>query len=162
LLQFYHPDFIILDEPFTGLDPINTEILKEMILQENKRGATIVFSTHMMEKVEQLCEDIILINKGNPVIMGNLKEVKQKFKKNQIMINYQGNDEFLKDIPEIISYTKEKDDRYSIKLKEGESPHQVVEKAFQNGRLNEFTIVEPTLSSIFIESVKQQEKGDSK
>ena len=86
----HDPELIVLDEPFTGLDPINTRLLKDLILEQRERGATVVLSTHRMEQVEALCESICLIHQGRPVLTGNLAEIKAGYGRNTIAIEYHG------------------------------------------------------------------------
>jgi ABC-2 type transport system ATP-binding protein len=93
----HKPELIILDEPFTGLDPVNVNLLKDVMLELKNTGATIIFSTHQMEQVEKLCDAICLINKGEAVLHGPLSEVKAKFGKGRIQMRYEGKAAFLKD-----------------------------------------------------------------
>jgi len=91
----HDPDFVVMDEPFFGLDPVNAGILKDVLLEVKGRGKTILFSTHRMDQVEKLCDSICLINRGKPVLQGDLKEVKSRFGKNNVQIAYEGNGDFL-------------------------------------------------------------------
>lgn len=149
----HKPDLIVLDEPFFGLDPINANLLKDIILELNKEGKTVILSTHVMEKVEKLCRHICLINKGKKVLDGNLMDIKKKYGKNTVIISYEGKDNFLKDSPII-----EKMDRYSnyveLRLGRGADTQQLLEQAMKEARINRFEVVEPSLNEIFIELVE--------
>ena len=149
----HSPDLIILDEPFFGLDPINANLLKDIILELNEEGRTIILSTHMMEKVEKLCQNICLINKGREVLNGSLKEIKKKYGKNSVIISFDGKDDFLKNNPEI-----EKMDRYStyveVRLAKGADTQKLLARAMQQAAINRFEVVEPSLTEIFIELVE--------
>lgn len=95
----HDPDFIILDEPFSGLDPINTNLLKEIILEMKQKGKVIIFSTHLMEFAEKMCDHIAMIDKGQIIINGSLAEIKQKYSQKNVSLNYEGDISFLKGHP---------------------------------------------------------------
>lgn len=97
----HDPEFLILDEPFSGLDPINTNILKDIILELKEQGKIIIFSTHLMDFAEMMCDHIALINKGEIIEQGSLKEIKSKYSKNNIQLVYEGDIGFLKDHAEV-------------------------------------------------------------
>lgn len=147
----HEPKLIILDEPFSGLDPINTNLIKEEISQLKENGSTIIFSTHRMEQVEEICEDIALINKGSIILEGNIQEVKERFKKNLFQIRFEGS------MPAINS------DKFEIV---DEKPNELLVKNkrdYPNDLLNTFlksktTVLSykevlPSLNEIFIEKV---------
>ena len=100
----HDPDFVIMDEPFFGLDPVNASLLKDVMLELKKKGKTILFSTHRMDQVEKLCDSICLINKGKPVLQGALKQIKARYGKSNIQIEYDGNGAFLEQNPLVSSY----------------------------------------------------------
>jgi ABC-2 type transport system ATP-binding protein len=95
----HDPDFIILDEPFSGLDPINTNLLKEIILEMKKKGKVIIFSTHLMDFAEKMCDHIAMIDKGQIIVNGSLAEIKQKYSQKNVSLNYEGDISFLKGHP---------------------------------------------------------------
>src|SRR5205823_14981428 len=95
----HDPDFIIMDEPFSGLDPVNSALLKDVLLEQKKHGKTILFSTHRMDQVEKLCDSICLINQGKPVLQGALKGVKASYGKRNVQIEYEGDGAFLEHNP---------------------------------------------------------------
>jgi ABC-2 type transport system ATP-binding protein len=148
----HEPDLIILDEPFTGLDPINVNLLKDIIIEMKKAGKTVLFSTHRMEQVERLCDNICLINKGEKVLDGNLKSIKQQYGKNTIMLEYEGHLDFLNGAPAI----KKLDDygNYAeIKLNDGANAQELMKTIMNNVKVYKFEMVEPSLNEIFIEKV---------
>jgi len=153
----HDPDLIILDEPFGGLDPINTKLLKDVMLELRDGGKTIVFSTHRMEQVEMICDDICLINKGEAVLRGRLQDIKKEYGKNSIVLEYEGSIDFLKGNPGI-----EKIDDYGraaeIRLKETADPQEILKILAGRVRVGKFEIQEPSLNTIFIEKVGRSEQ----
>lgn len=148
----HEPELIILDEPFSGLDPVNTKLFKDIMLEMKKKGRTIVFSTHRMEQVEMICDNICLINKAERVLEGNLSQIKKQYGKNTVILDYDGEADFIKNFPEI-----EKIDDYGkfmeIKLKETSSPQDLLPKLVGKISINKYEVKEPTLNAIFIEKV---------
>jgi len=149
----HEPDLLILDEPFSGLDPINTNLLLEVIQELKAAGKTIIFSTHMMEQVERLCDDICLINRSQKVLAGNLRTIKREFGANKVAICYEGGTDFLHENGLI-----KKIDRYAshteVALAEGANSQQLLQLAIGSGAyISRFELVEPSLNEIFIEKV---------
>ncbi len=157
----HQPELIILDEPFSGLDPVNTKLLKDVMLEMKEKGRTIVFSTHRMEQVEMICDNICLINKAERVLEGNLSQIKKQYGKNTVILDYDGEAYFIKNLPEI-----EKIDDYGkfmeIKLKERSSPQDLLSKLAGKITINKYEVKEPTLNAIFIEKVGGKEVKDEK
>ncbi len=157
----HQPELIILDEPFSGLDPVNTKLLKDVMLEMKEKGRTIVFSTHRMEQVEMICDNICLINKAERVLEGNLSQIKKQYGKNTVILDYDGEAYFIKNLPEI-----EKIDDYGkfmeIKLKERSSPQDLLSKLVGKITINKYEVKEPTLNAIFIEKVGGKEVKDEK
>jgi ABC-2 type transport system ATP-binding protein len=148
----HEPDVLILDEPFSGLDPVSVNLLKSVILDLKERGKTIIFSTHQMEQVEQMCDDICLINKSTKVLGGSLREVKARFGKNTVILDYEGQNSFLGD--DLVKRVNRFPNYSEILLNEGADPQEVLRRALASGaRVNRFELVEPSLNEIFIESV---------
>jgi ABC-2 type transport system ATP-binding protein len=148
----HEPDFLIFDEPFSGLDPVSTDLLKNVILDLKKQGKTIIFSTHQMEQVEQMCDDICLINRSKKVLGGSLREVKKSFGRNTIVLDFEGDDAFLSD--DLIQRHNRFANYSEILLREGADAQEVLRRAVGAGvRVNRFELVEPSLNDIFIESV---------
>jgi ABC-2 type transport system ATP-binding protein len=149
----HEPRLLILDEPFTGLDPVNTNLLKDVILDLKDKGVTIIFSTHLMEQAEKLCESICLINKGRRVLNGTLSEIKRNFGGNRIRMRYQGNAAFLDDKSLVMSY-----DDYGqyVEIKPAQSvkPQMILTRALDEVAISLFEIADPSLNEIFISVVK--------
>ncbi|MBN1479043.1 ATP-binding cassette domain-containing protein [candidate division KSB1 bacterium] len=152
----HEPRVIILDEPFTGLDPVNTDVMKDVILDQKKNGATIIFSTHLMDQVEKMCEAICLINKGIAVLQGSLSEVKSRFGKNRVKLQFEGKADFLNDSALVASYD-EYNQYVELTPAAGVKPNQLLERAIQTATVQRFEISEPSLNEIFKTMVK---KGD--
>lgn len=151
----HQPKLLILDEPFSGLDPINSEMIKQEILELHKNGTTIIFSTHRMENVEEICNDIILINQGNIILEGNVNEVKQKFKQHIYHIKINKNLEQLKEI-ENLDIQQSEGNSFWIKLKENQTISQVVKYLFSKEiEIEEVKEILPSIHEIFISQVRQ-------
>jgi ABC-2 type transport system ATP-binding protein len=148
----HEPDLLILDEPFAGLDPINVNLLKDIMLELKNKGATLIFSTHMMEHAEKLCDYICLIDQGEKVLDGKLFDIKAQFGKNTIMLNLDGDTQFLSSlagIKKINDFNK----YVEIKLEEGTNPQDILKSLVEKVQINRFEIVEPSLYDIFLETV---------
>lgn len=150
----HNPQLLILDEPFTGFDPINQHEVKDLIISFISEGKTIILSTHQMELAEKLCEDILLIDNGRVVSSGKLSEIKKNFGGNNIRLGFNGDDNFLKEFSEIT-----KIDNYSsyseIQLEDNVEPSEFLKKIIGNVNVNHFSIVEPSLNKIFIDLIKK-------
>ena len=148
----HQPELIILDEPFSGLDPVNTKLFKDIMLEMKEKGGTIVFSTHRMEQVEMICDDICLINKAEMVLEGNLSQIKKQYGKNTVVLDYEGDASFIQNFPEV-----EKIDDYGkfmeIKLREKSDPQALLQNLVGKIAINKYEIQEPSLNAIFIEKV---------
>ncbi len=148
----HEPKLIILDEPFSGLDPVNSNLIKEEIYQLAKRGCTIIFSTHRMEQVEEICDQIILVNKGQKILDGTVNGVKQQYKDNLFHIG-------LQQVPQTIQSNyfeviKQENNILEVKIKEGATTNNVLQHFIQEGvGVTEFHEILPTLNDIFIKVV---------
>ena len=158
----HKPKLLIFDEPFSGFDPINANLIKDEILQLNKEGATVIFSTHRMESVEELCEYITLINKSNKILDGNLDEIKKDFKtntfevavnapdakslENKLKLEYETFDPTFRTIGDNL--------RMNIRLVSGQNSDKLINLLNSNSRLIHFKEVIPNVNEIFINSVK--------
>ncbi len=149
----HNPQLIILDEPFSGLDPVNSNLIKDEIFNLAKNGATIIFSTHRMEQVEEICNHIALVNKGKKILDGTVKEVRQAFKENLFSI---GADQLPSNLSEAPFELKGKQkDSFVIKMKEGASANHVLHYLLQNGsNIHSFNEILPSLNEIFIKLVE--------
>jgi len=148
----HDPEFIIMDEPFAGLDPVNSDLLKNVLLDLKKQGKTILFSTHRMDQVEKLCESICLINRGASVLQGNLKQVKAQYGKNTVQIQYEGNGNFLQGNPLVQSFS-DYGNHVDVQLAKGADPQQLLRAAMEHSRVSKFELMEPPLEQIFIDVV---------
>ncbi len=152
----FDPKLLILDEPFLGLDPVNSKLLKEVLLEMKQNGVTIIFSTHQMESAEKLCDEIILIDKGKTVLSGNLKSIKSTAGSHNIHLKYKGNSDFLKNSSLINKY----DDFgqfVEIKLQKDADPQAFLQEIAPQIEISRFEILEPSLNDIFISTVSKQE-----
>ena len=149
----HDPDLLILDEPFSGLDPVNVEFMIEVLAELKARQKTIIFSTHLMETAERLCNDIILINKSRRVIGGSLREVKESYGTNLIAFRGSGADAILTDhslVAKMVSHSDEQE----LHLADGVTSGQLLRALVDGGALiTKFEIKEPSLNDIFIEKV---------
>ena len=149
----HDPKLIILDEPFSGLDPVNANLIKDEIFNLAKNGATVIFSTHRMEQVEEICKHIVLVNKGQKILDGTLADIKNDFKENIYSINADSIPEQI--FSSLFEVVKHKSDRLLIKLKEGVKPNEVLQY-FINEKIemHSFNEVLPSLNEIFIKLVE--------
>ncbi len=152
----HEPDLLIMDEPFSGLDPANALELKNVLLEQKKAGRTILFSTHRMDQVEMLCDDICLINHGRSVLQGNLAQIKAGYGKRSIQIQYEGTLPFLDDKTLVESHNNY-GNYVEAKMAPATDSQQLLELALKSARVNRFELVEPSLEQIFIATVKSTE-----
>jgi len=150
----HEPELLILDEPFSGLDPVNANVLKDIMLDFHRRGHTVVFSTHMMEQVEKLCEHICLINKGRVVLSGTLAAVKKQYGHNGVSVRFAGDGAFLKTLPEVASFQDNGNELF-LRLHDGAQPARVLDAARGRVEILRFEIAEPSVHDIFIERVSE-------
>ncbi len=151
----HEPQLLILDEPFTGLDPINTQLLKDIIIEMKNEGRTIVLSTHLMDQVEKLCERICLINKGQKVLEGRLADIKLDFSKNVVSLRYIGERRDIEMCPGVEKVT-DFGQELSVTLREGVDPNDLLRYALERGRVERYEIGEMSLHDIFIAKVKAE------
>lgn len=148
----HRPKLLILDEPFSGLDPINVEMLKQAVLDIKAQGTSIVFSSHQMEHVEELCEHLCILQKGKPVVHGALGEIKRSFGKKNLIIHADIPLEFLRDYPGVL-HLKKVTAGCELQI-ENEAVSQGIFAALQGkGFIRKFDLAEPSLNDIFIEKV---------
>lgn len=148
----HEPEIVILDEPFTGLDPVNTRLLKELILEQRDRGCTIILSTHRMEQVEAMCEEIALIHHGKLVLRGGVNEIRARSGSNTLAIEYEGAPDALDDLPGI---TQVHDSGRSARLQmtADADTQQIVRTLLDRVRLHAFSTELPSIEEIFLEHV---------
>jgi ABC-2 type transport system ATP-binding protein len=150
----HNPKLLILDEPFTGFDPINQQLIKETILSFADSGKIIILSTHQMETAEKLCSEIFLINKGREVVSGSLNQVKKKYSSNNIKIEFSGDASFIKNLP----FVKQADiySNYAeIQMTDGIPSHELIKAAIDKLDISSFSVIEPTLNKIFIDVINE-------
>ena len=158
----HKPKLLIFDEPFSGFDPINASIIKDEIIDLRNKGATIIFSTHRMESVEELCEDIALINKSNKILDGNLDEIKTKYKTNIYEVGVSANnpDSLSKELKKIFKTLKPsfktigENLKLNVKLNSKQNSDELLKILNQNAKVIHFKEVIPSANEIFINSVK--------
>ena len=148
----HDPDIYIFDEPFSGLDPINSELLKEIIIELRELEKTILFSTHRMEQVEQMCDDICLFNNGKVVLTGNLRKLKKDFGKNTVLIEFEGDPGFLDELTDV-RINNRSTNFAEIRILNGLNHQQILRKAMEKAEIQKFQLVEPSLNEIFISTV---------
>ena len=148
----HDPDIYIFDEPFSGLDPINSELLKEIIIELREKGKTILFSTHRMEQVEQMCDDICLFNNGKVVLTGNLRKIKKDFGKNTILLEFDGDGSFIDNL-EDVRINNRSTNFAEIRLLNDQDPQAILKTAIDHANIHKFELVEPSLNEIFISTV---------
>ena len=147
---------IILDEPFSGLDPVNSVMLQDVMLELERRGKTIIFSTHRMEQVEKLCDAICLVNRGQAVVQGNLRDIKRGFGTDTIVVRLEGDTEFLpalpgvRDVAHSSNFTR-------IKMLPGADSQAILQAMMARLRVSHFELAEPSLEEIFIMAVGRVE-----
>ena len=151
----HDPDLLILDEPFSGLDPINVELLKEIVLEMKASGKTIIFSTHLMEMAERICDDICLINRSEKVLDGSLREVRRSFSRNSVALRIEGGEKVLQD-RKLVANIKTHSDEVEVLLAGNVDPQNLLRELLASGaRVLKFELVEPTLHDIFITKVSE-------
>ncbi|HZR43968.1 MAG TPA: ABC transporter ATP-binding protein [Ktedonobacteraceae bacterium] len=151
----HNPTILIMDEPFSGLDPVNAMVLKEAFLEMHRRGKTIIFSTHQLEQAEELCRDIVIINKGQPVVQGSVQEIKRQHGRNVARLKLDNDPEASwLDTLDGVQVTKRREDYIEMQIQANLNPNVIVEAALQHsGIISCFELTEPSLTDIFIEKV---------
>jgi ABC-2 type transport system ATP-binding protein len=151
----HDPDLLILDEPFSGLDPVNVDVMKDTILELKGANKTIILSTHQMELAENLCDDICMINRSRKVLDGKLRDIRRSFAGNSVALRFEGDHGFLDD-PELVSNVRQHDDEFEVLLLPGASPQTLLKRLVDSGAtVNKFELVEPRLHHIFVEKVRE-------
>jgi ABC-2 type transport system ATP-binding protein len=146
----HDPEFVILDEPFSGLDPVNMKLVKDLILELGKEGKTILISTHMMDQVERMCERIFMINKGTGVLYGSIGEIKSRYGKNTIFLEFDGELKKIAGVKKI----NQSGNYAELILDDGADAQSVLKTIVSEVRVNKFEISAPSLNEIFIQVVE--------
>ena len=147
----HDPDLVIMDEPFSGLDPVNASLLIDTLIDLRKQGRAILFSTHRMDQVEKMCDAICLIHNSVVILSGSMREIKSQYPNNRVQINFNGSDAFLHH-PSIAS-AKNYNGRAEITLRDGDNGQSLLAAALAEAQITRFEVMEPTLEEIFIEKV---------
>ena len=149
----HNPELIVLDEPFSGLDPVNTELIKNIIIDLVKDGKYVIMSAHQMATIEEFCSDILILNRGKTVLKGNLKEIKDTYPANRVQIETNESiDSYIKDSE--LEIENEKNYSYMIKISDEQKAEELLKKLILKGiSIDKFEIMKPTLNDIFIEKV---------
>jgi ABC-2 type transport system ATP-binding protein len=147
----HDPGLIVMDEPFSGLDPVNAALMERTLLELKDQGKAILFSTHRMDQVEKLCDSICLINNGKAVLAGKVREIKATYERNRVIIEFEGNSSFLSS--DEIAEAKNYSGHAEIKLKNQGDAQKLLHAAAAVATIYRFELVEPSLEEIFIETV---------
>lgn len=149
----HNPELVVLDEPFSGLDPVNTELLKNIIIDLVKEGKYVIMSAHQMSTIEEFCSDILILNKGETVLKGNLREIKDQYPANRVQI--EANESIAENIAKLgLEIENEKNNEYTVKIESEEQAHNLLSELVKDKKtINKFEITKPTLNDIFIEKV---------
>ena len=151
----HDPDLIVMDEPFAGLDPMNSMQLKDILLELKTAGKTIVFSTHRMDQVEKLCDSICLVDRGKSVLQGNLKEIKAGYGSRFVQIDYDGDGRFLAESA-LIDSLNDYGNHAELSLKPGADSQELLRSAMSALNVRRFQVMEPSLEQIFIDHVTRK------
>lgn len=153
----HDPAVLIMDEPFSGLDPVNASMLKEAFVEMRRRGKTLIFSTHQLEQVEELCEDVVIINKGQVVVQGGVRAIKRQYGRNVVRLKLDNDAEARwLEMLDGVQVTKRRQDYIEMQIHASINPNYIIEAALRHGGMvNRFELAEPSLTDIFIEQVSK-------
>jgi ABC-2 type transport system ATP-binding protein len=153
----HDPAILIMDEPFSGLDPVNASMLKEAFVEMRRRGKTLIFSTHQLEQVEELCEDVVIINKGLVVVQGGVRDIKRQYGRNVVRLKLDNDAEVRwLEMLEGVHVTKRRQDYIEMQIHASINPNRIIEAALRHGGVvSRFELAEPSLTDIFIEQVSE-------
>lgn len=158
----HDPDFIILDEPFSGLDPVNTNLLKEIILEMKKQGKVIIFSTHLMDFAEKMCDNIAMIDKGKIILDGSMSEIKSRYSQNNVSLSYQGDISFLKSHP-IVEKIEDYGNLTGIRVRQPEQTSELLRLLVEhNVTVKRFDANDISLNEIFLELAGSNHSADER
>ncbi|BBI31515.1 ABC transporter ATP-binding protein [Cohnella abietis] len=149
----HNPRILILDEAFSGLDPVNVELLKSTVKELRDGGTSIVFSTHRMEHVEELCRNITIMHKSNPVLQGPIKDIKKKFPQERVVVAADGAIAGLESLAGVRQVIRHEHGGYELKVSTPEAGQLILQHALSQGPITRFEVMEPTLNEIFIKTV---------
>ena len=150
----HEPDLLVLDEPFSGLDPINVELFKRLVLERRRAGATVLLSTHLIEDAERLCDRVCMIAGANKVLDGKVSDLKSASGRRDLAIAFEGSGEFLA-APGLVERAADQGGYVEVRLKEGADPQALLHRAVESGaRISRFELTEPSLREIFMEKAE--------
>ena len=150
----HDPEILILDEPTSGLDPVGTNVMRDAMIELSRAGKTLIVSSHQMATVEQMCDRVVLINKGEKVLDGRVFDIKASYGKNTLILAFEGDGAFLKSLPGVVAVNDM--GRYAeLKLGPAADPQAILRAASDKLKINRFEVVEPSLHDIFIERVTE-------
>lgn len=150
----HDPELVVMDEPFSGLDPVNASLLQETLIELKKAGKAILFSTHRMDQVEKMCDAICLIHRGHAVLQGGMREVKSRYERDHVAVNYEGDAGFLQH-PAVESF-KDYGGYAEIRLKPHADAQDLLRTAMAKAKIFRFELMEPSLEEIFIRTVGEK------
>ena len=150
----HEPDLIIIDEPFTALDPVNTQMVKDILAEQRAKGRTVIMCTHQMHQVEELCDRMLLINQGRIMLYGSLRDIQKQFARQEVFVDL---DQPLTEVFEGIRSIHQRNHGFLLELEEGANPDVILQTLLNQGRsIRRFELAMPTLDEIFIQTVKGQ------
>jgi len=152
----HNPDLIILDEPFSGLDPINAQVIKDIMMEIREQKKVILFSTHQLDAAEKLCDDILLINKGRKVLDGDLSSIKSSYGRNAIQIEYDGDGDFLRSQPMVENFD-DYGNYMEVILKKDADANQLLKVLVEKFKIRRFECSTSSLKEIFLTNVREAE-----
>lgn len=147
--MIHEPKLIILDEPFSGLDPVNADLLKQAIFEAKDKGASIIFSSHDMENVEELCDKLVMLKNGEIVLDGTVSEVRNSFGKTHLFVTTDWSKERLEELPQVVSVTKRDTNQYLLQLADENAGKEIFERLTGGKYIEEFSQQPPSLNEIF-------------
>ena len=149
----HNPELVVLDEPFSGLDPVNTEIIKNIIIDLVKNGKYVIMSAHQMATIEEFCSNILILNRGKTVLQGNLKEIRDSYQANRVKLDTNQNiEKYIKECG--LEIENEVDNNYVLKIDDEQKAHNLLSRIISDGiKVQKFEIMKPTLNDIFVEKV---------
>jgi len=154
------PELLILDEPFSGLDPLNTDLLKDIIIEMRRKGRTVIFSTHVMPEAEQLCDFILLINNGQAILNDRLTNIRSQQRSHTVCVELEGETSFVEKLPMVLA-VKSEGNRQEINLADNADPQQLLRYLVDRVRVQSFEVKVPSLHEIFVNLVRKSNAKDS-
>jgi ABC-2 type transport system ATP-binding protein len=155
----HDPELLVLDEPFSGLDPVNVELLRDLVLEKKRAGKTILFSTHQMEQVERMCDRVLLIHRGRKLLDGEVGEIRRAHGRNTVSLEYEGDGRRLAALPHVES-ARDEGSRFEAQLRPEVDPSEFLAEAVGRVRVKRFETAEASMQSIFLKLVGQESAAE--